>query len=347
MTSMKQWTATYRDKNGSKASVVIEAEDRVGVFAELKKRGISAISVTEGASNKKPRKAASSGAPSKVRGLFAAAIVIVFAGAAVWWMWPEQGKKVESKKGESKKQMEAAPIQSIKVKAEPKAEVKPEKPKRLTKKGTPIPDRVQKDARGVYRYPNGQRWVDPKDLNIVKHPKPRLLFKNTSENQIAVLLRLDPTRMAPFLIGRRLPYGERFVKDFVKSLDETPVVYDKNDTPEEAALRQAVIETKAELKAAMDRGEDIAKIMNDTQKELDRLCQYHNDLKKMVKEAVDNPEFTDKDVEDYVTAANEMLKKQGLKGLTMPNLVNRQARLLMMKERKKALEAKKALESTK
>jgi hypothetical protein len=343
---MKQWTATYRDKNGSKTSVIIEAEDRAGVFAELKKRGISAISVAEGASNKKSRKAVGGGASPKGRVFIAAAVAVLIAGVAAWLMWPDAEKPV-GEKGESKKQMEAAHVQSIKVKAEPKAEVKPEKPKRLTKKGTPIPDRVQKDARGVYRYPNGQRWVDPNDLNIVKHPKPRLLFKNTSENQIAVLLRLDPTRMAPFLIGRRLPYGERFVKDFVKSLDETPVVYDKNDTPEEAALRQAVIETKAELKAAMDRGEDIAKIMNDTQKELDRLCQYHNDLKKMVKEAVDNPEFTDKDVEDYVTAANEMLKKQGLNGLTMPNLVNRQARLLMMKERKKALEAKKALESTK
>ena len=42
---MKQWTVYFRDKNGSKASVVIEAEDRSGVFAELKKRGISAISV--------------------------------------------------------------------------------------------------------------------------------------------------------------------------------------------------------------------------------------------------------------------------------------------------------------
>ena len=342
---MKQWTVYFRDKNGSKASVVIEAEDRAGVFAELKKRGISAISVAEGASNKKPRKAASSGAPSKGRGLIAAIAAILIAGVAAWFMWPEEKKVVERK--EEKKETKVAPAKPEKMRPVVKSEGQPEKPKRVTKKGTPIPDRVQKDEKGVYRYPNGQRWVDPKNLNVVKHPKPRLLFKNTSENQIAVILRLDPTRMAPFLIGRRLPYGERFVKDFVKSLDETPVVYDKNDTPEEAALRQAVIETKAELKAAMDRGEDIAKIMNDTQKELDRLCQYHNDLKKLVKEAVDNPEFTDKDVEDYVTAANEMLKKQGLNGLTMPNLVNRQARLLMMKERKKALEAKKALESRK
>ncbi len=343
---MVEYVVTTRNAKGLREERAYTAENRSDLFKKLAADGVHAISVREGTLGKKPRKAVGGGASPKGRVFIAAAVAVLIAGVAAWLMWPEAGKKV-GEKGESKKQMEAAPVQSIKVKAEPKAEVKPEKPKRLTKKGTPIPDRVQKDARGVYRYPNGQRWVDPNDLNIVKHPKPRLLFKNTSENQIAVLLRLDPTRMAPFLIGRRLPYGERFVKDFVKSLDETPVVYDKNDTPEEAALRQAVIETKADLKAAMDRGEDIAKIMNDTQKELDRLCQYHNDLKKLVKEAVDNPEFTDKDVEDYVTAANEMLKKQGLNGLTMPNLVNRQARLLMMKERKKALEVKKALESTK
>ena len=47
---MKQWTVTYREKSGVKTSVVIEAEDRVGVFAELKQRGINAISITEGAS---------------------------------------------------------------------------------------------------------------------------------------------------------------------------------------------------------------------------------------------------------------------------------------------------------
>jgi type II secretory pathway component PulF len=93
---MKQWTVYFRDKNGSKASVVIEAEDRSGVFAELKKRGISAISVTEGASNKKPRKVAKNSASSKGRGFIAAAVLVLVAGIAAWWMWPEE--KVEEPK---------------------------------------------------------------------------------------------------------------------------------------------------------------------------------------------------------------------------------------------------------
>ena len=274
--------------------------------------------------------------PSPWRGLFAGAIVVLLAAGGAYFAFFSGNEKVPEK-------VEKKPtaIKEVKPAAAPKAveEAKPEKPKRLTKKGTPIPDKVQPDERGILRYPNGQRWVDPNDLHIVEHPKPRLLFKHTSENQIAVMLRLDPTRMAPFLIGKRRPYDERFVNDFKESLKETPLLIDKEDTPEEAALRKAVIETKMELRERMEAGEDIAKIMNDTQKELDRLCQYHDDLKKEIRAAMDNPELTDADVEDYVKAANQLLEKQGIKQFTMPKLINRQARLLMMKERRAKLEA--------
>lgn len=335
---MADYIVTTRNADGALEERAYTAEDRADLFKKMAADGVTAVKVQEGVAGKKPRKAMKA-APSKYRGLVAATIVVLGAGAAFFFLMPKSENSLEVKK-DVKRQIKPAIADVAKTNLEVKAEVKEEQPKRVTKKGTPIPDRVQKDKKGVYRYPNGQRWVDPNDLNIVKHPKPRLLFKHTSENQIAVMLRLDPARMAPFLIGRRMPYGERFVKDFIDSLNDT-IVIDKNDTPEEAELRKAVLETKADLKAAMDRGEDIAKIMNDTQKELDRLCQYHNDLKKMVKEAIDNPKFSDEDVEDYVNAANELLKKQGLNGLTMPKLVNRQARLLMMSERKKALEARK------
>ena len=60
---------------------------------------------------------------------------------------------------------------------------------------------------------------------------------------------------------------------------------------------------------------------------------------------MDNPELTDADVEDYVKAANQLLEKQGIKQFTMPKLINRQARLLMMKERRAKLEAQKKAEA--
>ena len=206
-------------------------------------------------------------------------------------------------------------------------------PVRRSRKGTPIPDSVQPDARGILRHPGGLRWVDTNDLHIVKHPRKRLLFTHACDNQIATLLTLDPTRMAPFLVGRRRPYGPQFVEDFKASLAAPPEAHDRDDTPEEAEVRKAVVETKVELKARMDAGEDIAQVMNDTQKELDRLCQYHAELKQELSKIECDETFSDDDVRDYVAAANKLLEKQGIAGFTMPNLLHRQVRLRLMRER--------------
>ena len=202
---------------------------------------------------------------------------------------------------------------------------------RKTAKGTPIPKNVHPDSHGVMRYPNGQRWVDRNDLKPLKHPQKRKLFKRTCDNQIATILTLDPSKMAPFLRGKRRPYDERFIEDFKNSLGDDYQT-DPNDTEEEAIIRQMVIETRKELKTAMDSGEDISKLMNETQDELDRLCQYRNQLSKELNVIKNDGSYTDEDFIDYVKAANELLKKQGLKEFTLPNVISRQAYLLKLKE---------------
>ncbi len=228
-------------------------------------------------------------------------------------------------------EVKESPKKEQKTTAKPAKVILEEPPKRVTKKGTPIPDNVKPDERGIMRYPNGQRWVDKNDLHIVKHPQKRKLFKRTCDNQIALMLTLDPSKMAPFLIGKRRPYGDRFLKDFHESLYDT-YEPDPEDTPEEAEIRKMVMETRTELKAAMDKGENIADIMNKTQEELDRLCQYQNDLKKELNEIQYDESVSDDDFKDFVTAANEMLKKQGMPGITMPNIITRQARIKKMQE---------------
>lgn len=92
---MKQWTVTYREKSGLKTSVVIEAEDRAGVFAELKQRGINAISITEGAV--KAKRNATGGVSKGVWGVVAAVVVVALIGV-VWMVMPkEEGKTTPSK----------------------------------------------------------------------------------------------------------------------------------------------------------------------------------------------------------------------------------------------------------
>ena len=98
---MKQWTVTYREKSGVKTSVVIEAEDRAGVFAELKNRGINAISITEGAVKAKRRAASGGGVSKGVWGVVVAVVVAALLGV-VWMVMPKDEKPIEVKKVEKK-----------------------------------------------------------------------------------------------------------------------------------------------------------------------------------------------------------------------------------------------------
>ena len=319
------WSVTYRAKDGGQTIETIEAESRSEVFAILANRGISAIKVAEAGTTGKSRRKI----PVRCAAWVACVVAIAALGFFAFKFLMNEESKVETVKTEKPKR-----ITEVKPAAPAPQEVIPEEPKppvRATDKGTPIPDNVHPDERGIMRYPNGQRWVDPNDLHIVKHPQKRKLFKRTCDNQLAIMLTLDPTKMAPFLVGKRRPYGDSFIKDFHDSLYEK-YEPDPDDTEEEAAVRQMVIETRAELKAAMDRGEDIAKLMNATQEELDRLCQYQDALKKELQAIQYDENVTDEDFEDFVKAANIMLEKQGLKGLTMPHIVTRQARIKKMKE---------------
>lgn len=281
-----------------------------------------------------PRKSGKSAKPFARRALVAVVVAIGCAAlAGLYFIFGRASSGDESPKTGKKPAMIAEVAPSIPSPRESGSVETPAKEPegRRTAKGTLIPDNVQPDERGIMRYPNGQRWVDPNDLHIVKHPQKRKLFKRTCDNQLAVLLTLDPTKMAPFLIGKRRPYGDAFIKDFNDSLyDEYKP--DPDDTEEEAAVRKMVLETRAELKAAMDNGEDIAKLMNSAQEELDRLCQYQNDLKKELQAIEYDENVSDEDFEDFVKAANKMLEKQGLKGLTMPHIITRQARIQKMKE---------------
>lgn len=259
--------------------------------------------------------------------------IVVAAGAffAAKYLGAENGKPPTSTSSDKVKRIvEVTP--SLAPTA-PKTQQEPIKPAgRLSAKGTPIPDNVQPDERGVLRYPGGLRWVDTNNLHVVKHPRKKQLFKHHSENSIATILTLEPEKMAPFLVGRRTRFGKRFVDDFKASLYEEAEFPD-DDTPEEREVRNMVLEVKEELKEALDRGEDIAQMMNDAQDELDRLVSYRDSLMKQLKEIKLDDQCSDEDVYDFITAANQMLKSQGLQELATPNLTYRQFMLQRRRER--------------
>ena len=133
------------------------------------------------------------------------------------------------------------------------------------------------------------------------------IFNHKCENLIASYLTLKP---GEGMIGSPV-LGERFRQQFLKSLEE-PIIVTKDDSPEDAQLKRDMIATKIELKARMDEGEDICKILSDTHKEVQDLARYKSMLQKEVREAAKNPDMTMEDVDDLVEAANKMLEEKGI-----------------------------------
>lgn len=200
---------------------------------------------------------------------------------------------------------------------------------KVTKRKGPPPG-VEKDEKGVYRYPGGARWYDPNENRSVVTNLSRTarLFKYQSERQIAGLLEIKP---GATMFGT-MHYGRNLKEDFLKSLEE-PFVYDKDEPVEDRELRMAVEETKRELKARMDKGEDIVKILKDTREELQMLGAFREDLKKQINQVVRDASLTDEDVAKFAAEANKMLENEGLPPIKAPGVVMRQ--ILLHRETKR------------
>ena len=310
-----KFVVDYRGPDGSRQQREIEAADRAGVFAELKKLGINAISVREGTMSKKPRKAAKvsskSVPPSVLRGVLAGIVVVALA-VVLYLVLGNHGAKTQDEKRTSKRYIEEVnPVQmesGASTVATQSIVVEP-------KKKHPL--RTYVDERGVLRYEGGLRVVtkEPKRVLNIGSGKPRI-FNYGCETEIAGLLQIEP---GDLLVGD-IVYGERFVEDFKKSLLE-PIIISSDDDEETKELKRAVIDTKIEMKERMDAGEDIAKLMTDTRAELQKLGTYRETLREELMNIRKEGTYTAQEIEDFAMAANELLTKKGLPPLAMPKKI--------------------------
>ena len=193
-------------------------------------------------------------------------------------------------------------------------------------------DKIYVDEKGVKRYPGGARWVDPnREVELVKHPISRMgrLFKHHSERHIAGLLELEPGAA----VFGTITYGKNLNDDFMVSCKEQ-IEFDENDTEEDRALKIAVEETKKDLLDRISAGEDFVKILKEAREEAQRLGAYRSELKKQIDEIVRDENYTDQDIEDFTTAANMMLEKEGLPKIRTPHIIVRQEIIRRAREQK-------------
>lgn len=186
-----------------------------------------------------------------------------------------------------------------------------------------VPPGSYRDEKGILRRPGGMRILEREPAHIINISKGKTerLFSNGAENQILDLLMFNPNR-THLAAGI---YGPGFVNSFIKSLDQKIEIF-PNDSDDIQEKKRAVIEAKQELKAAMDRGEDICEIMRETSRQLMQLSNYRKDLERelvnVIKQDLDeNDTISDDDIATYITAANKLLEERGAEPLKTPKLI--------------------------
>lgn len=160
-------------------------------------------------------------------------------------------------------------------------------------------------------------------------------FKHSADVELGNLLMVEP---GDDLLGDTAGMYRGFNKEFDEALTE-PIEYSDDDTPIQREMKQAVNELRKELKERRAKGEDIEKIMEDTRNQLKELSLYRQELEDEVRK-LSTDDLTQKDYDDLVAAANQMLKERGIKPLEMPSTVRHAIRLRKIQE-EAAAKAKK------
>ena len=198
------FTYTYKDQTGARREAVLDAESRAQVFAILKAKGVTPLSVREGGKVVESTPRAGAG---WVRGASAGALVIVAAVAA--WMLlkdsapPAPGKETEAKVvSKSTPTKKAVPVASHAVKASVSAEAAQPPPSSVANRTeaageeTPVPTNVAQTAAASPERPKPafktgveqvMGWIFTTELGSVPPPLPNL-SKKEMQNIVSIIL---------------------------------------------------------------------------------------------------------------------------------------------------------------
>ena len=323
------FTVTYRAKDGSLREETVEAADRAECVLRCKQCGIVPMSIRErrvSARTINGKSAASPNAPMIRRAVILAVAVLVVVGIGWWWFATRAGRAPYQapetpRRVQPAEKPKAAPPPVAKSDRSPIAPTVTNTPAVSTNKPAAHKEETYIDERGIERYPGGMRVRRPAARTIKIEIDPLHRFKHTSEAQIAGLLEIKP---GAFIVGD-MKYSHRFVEDFKESLNDPIEILD-TDSEYDKQLKRDVIETKKQLKSAMDRGEDIAQIMTDTRNELRKLGQYREELRQELHKIRTGGEYTEQEIEDFTVAANKLLADKGCRPIKMPTLLLRYIR---------------------
>lgn len=230
-------------------------------------------------------------------------ILLLIVGGTIVFVRSRQQKSQDD--GEVQNERHHKIIEKPRAKKSATEIARDEKPKPLP------PQKIGEVRDGYVLLPNGKRHKrnGMKEIKVSEwNNKGRYqIFDSFTDNEFATLLTLKPGEM---LIG-----GGVFPKDyearFLKSL-ETPIIVSKDDPDDIKDVKRAVIQTRLEMKAALDRGEDIRQYVKAAYEEAQKLASYKDVIAEELRNLRSQPDLTDDDIDVFVEAANKMLESKGI-----------------------------------
>ena len=330
------FTVTYRSKTGAKAEIEIEAMSRAACVAECKARGITPVGIREGRASSRPRAAgtvaphaggAGSGGMWRAA-ILSAAVLAVVGGGLWWWLGREKSQPSQPTKQSVAKQKPSAAPTTSKPTA-PKAAADGKHAKGAGKKPAAKP-----------RPPDGTDAGDPTPPAVAAAgtnapaapPSPPPVFSNASDQVIAMALSPSEGGIPP------IPLTPDMEKAFLKSLETEIVILDTDDEKVKA-MKQAVIETRAEIKRLMDGGQTFAQIIREHQHLANENAKLRTDALIELKRLKDSGDI--ERAVQYKKAVNAAFAQMGIKELAVPVTEEEQAerdaaRLERLRQRKEA-----------
>ena len=138
------------------------------------------------------------------------------------------------------------------------------------------------------------------------------IFECRTDNEIAFILSVEPGTMVIGNGGGRRNFTDRFLKSLNR-----PIVIKDGDSEYNRNLKKAVLAARSNLKAALDRGENIEQIMDDARDDVLKLARYRAQIEKEAIKILLKPSISKDDAGDVIKAVNQMLESKGIAPLNL------------------------------
>jgi len=310
------FTVTYRSKTGAKAEVEIEAASRAACMAECKRKGIAPVGIREGGDSSRPRAAGTAAPrdgrtearPSPKRGLYLAVAVLcaaVLGGGLWWWLARDESRASRPKQSVAEQKPTAAPRSARAADSKPSAASANAQDAGKRPKTKP-----QSEARVATDAPELPALPDSATNTPSIPPLPPSTFSNASDQVLAMIASADASGSLP-----PLPISRDIEAEFLASLKQEIVILDTDDE-KTRAIKQAVKESREELKRLVDSGMTVAQVLAEHQHLASENARVRNDAMLELRQLIESGDI--EGAKEYKRKINIALQQMGIAEMTIP-----------------------------